>query len=152
MKCIEPRAKFARLSQCKKNFRVRPIGAKHHPLCKEFDMSARAARVALASLLLPLLAAPAVSLADSTDAMDACVRAFLASEVAKDRKVVVEKDFESVPRPLALSGLYKIEVVATGRESGKQVARIVCQADTKGTIVALNGKPTSAVAAVAQTD
>jgi hypothetical protein len=114
-------------------------------------MSARTARVALASLLLSVLAAPAVSLADSASAMDACVQAFLSSEVAKDRKVVVEKQFESVPRPLALSGTYKIEVLATGRESGKEVARIVCHADNKGTIVALNGKPTSAIAAVAQT-
>jgi sulfur carrier protein ThiS len=114
-------------------------------------MSARATRVALASLLLPIMGSPAISLADSTDAMDACVQAFLASEIAKDRTVVVEKDFESVPRPLALAGLYQIEVVATGRDSGKQVARVVCHADAKGTIVALNGKPRSALAAVAQT-
>jgi hypothetical protein len=123
----------------------------HHPLCQEFDMSARGTRAVLASLLLSVLAAPAVSSANSTNAMDACVQAFLSSEVAKDRKVVVDKQSESVPRPLALSGLYKIQVVATGRESGKEVARIVCHADGKGTVVALNGKPTSAVAAVAQT-
>jgi hypothetical protein len=114
-------------------------------------MSARAVRTALASLLLPLLAAPAVSIADPSNAMEACVQAFLTSEVAKDRKVTVDKEFESVPRPLALSGLYKIQVVATGRESGKEVARIVCHADNKGTIVALNGKPTRSVASVALT-
>jgi hypothetical protein len=114
-------------------------------------MSTRATRIAVASLMLSILAAPAVSLADPTNAMDACVQAFLSSEVAKDRKVTVEKEFESVPRPLALSGLYKIQVVATGRESGKEMARIVCHADDKGTIVALNGKPTRSVAAVALT-
>lgn len=111
-------------------------------------MLSRATRLAL-GVLLPLCAAPIAGFADSTTAMDACVKSFLASDAAKDRKVTVETRSESVPRPLALSGLYQIEVVATGRESGKQIARIVCHADTQGTIVAVNGRPASAVAAVA---
>jgi hypothetical protein len=115
-------------------------------------MSVRATRLALIAML-PIAAAPLVSFADSTNAMNACVQAFLASDVAKDRKVTVQKETDSVPRPLALSGLYRIEVVAKGRHSGQQVARIVCEADKKGNIVALNGRPTSApaVASVALT-
>lgn len=111
-------------------------------------MSARLARRAVAALIL---ATPVASFAETATAtaMDACVQVFLSSDFAKDRKVTVQKNLDSTPRPLALSGLYKIEVVAKGRESGKRVARIICHADQKGTIVALNGRPTSAVASLA---
>jgi hypothetical protein len=105
----------------------------------------RANRLALAAALLPVLAAPALSHADETTALNACVQTFLDSDLAKDRKVTVLKNADSVIRPLALSGLYRIEVVAKGRDSGKQIARIVCHADNSGTIVAVNGRPTSAV-------
>ena len=107
----------------------------------------RATRLAVIALL-PILATPLVSSADSSTAIDACVQAFLASDVAKDRKVTVRKETESVPRPLALSGLYRVEVIAKGRESGQQLARVVCHADTKGTIVAVNGRPSSTVASL----
>jgi hypothetical protein len=109
-------------------------------------MSARLVRLAVAAVVL---AAPVASFADSSVAIDACIKAFLSSDVAKDRKVTVQKNLDSVPRPLALSGLYTVEVVAKGRESGKQLARVICHADQKGTIVAVNGRPTSAVAALA---
>ena len=106
-------------------------------------MTIRTKGLALAALL-PLLVAPALSHADEASAMNACVKTFLESDFAKDRKVTVQTFSDSVPRPLSLSGLYKIEVVAKGRESGKQLARVVCHADSSGTIVALNGRPTSA--------
>jgi hypothetical protein len=107
-----------------------------------------AKRLALAAALLPVFAAPALVHADETSAMNACVKTFLDSDLAKDRKVTVQTNQDSVVRPLALSGLYKIEVVARGRESGKQLARIVCHADESGAIVAVNGRPTSAVSTV----
>ena len=109
-------------------------------------MSTRLSRLAVAALVL---AAPVSSFAGSDAALDACVQTFLSSDLAKDRKVTVQKLSDSVPRPLALSGLQKIEVVAKGRESGKELARIVCHADRQGTIIAVNGRPTSAVASVA---
>jgi hypothetical protein len=117
---------------------------------KEFEMSARATRLALVAML-PIVASPLVSFAGPTTAIDACVQSFLTTEFAKDRKVTVRTENQSVPRPLALSGLYRVEVVAKGRESGQQLARIVCHADAKGTIVAVNGRPVSAVASVAFT-
>jgi hypothetical protein len=106
----------------------------------------RLARLAVAALIL---AAPVASFADSAAAMDACLQTFLTSDLAKDRKVTVVKDMGPAPLPLTLSGVYKIEVVVKGRESGKQLARIVCQADQKGTILAVDGRPTSAVASLA---
>jgi hypothetical protein len=110
-------------------------------------MSTRLSRIAVAALVL---AAPVSSFAGANDAaLDACVQTFLSSDLAKDRKVTVRKLDEAVPRPIALSGLYKVEVIATGRETGKRLARVVCHADSKGTIVAVNGHPTSAVASVA---
>jgi hypothetical protein len=110
--------------------------------------SFRAKRLALAAALLPVIAAPTLVHADETTALDACVQTFLDSDLAKDRKVTVQKFSDSVVRPIALSGLYRIEVVAKGRESGKQIARIVCHADNNGAIVAVNGRPTSAVSPV----
>jgi hypothetical protein len=112
-------------------------------------MSTRLSRLAVAALIL---AVPVASFAGATDvALDACVQTFLTSDLAKDRKVTVRKNTEALPRPIALSGLYKVEVVATGRESGKRLARIVCHADSKGTIVAVNGQPSAAIASVAST-
>jgi len=106
-----------------------------------------AKRLALVALM-PVLAAPVLGHADEKSAMDACVKAFLDSDLAKDRKVTVQTYNDAVPRPLPLSGLYKIEVVAKGRESGRQIARVVCHADDNGQIVAVNGRPNTAVAPV----
>jgi hypothetical protein len=112
---------------------------------KESNMSTfTISRLSIAALL-PLLAMPSVSSADSTAATDACIQAFLSSDFAKERKVTVEKDSEPTFQPRNQSGLYTIEVVAKGRQSGKQVAHMVCEANTKGTIIALNGSPTSAL-------
>jgi hypothetical protein len=109
------------------------------------NVRTRAKRIALIALL-PVLAAPLLGHADEKSAMDACIKTFLTSDLAKDRKVTVQTNADSVPRPITLSGLYRIEVVARGRESGKQLARVVCHADNSGAIVALNGRPTSALA------
>jgi hypothetical protein len=106
----------------------------------------RLARLAVAALVLT---APVASFADSASAMDACLATFLNSDLAKDRKVTVLKDVDSKPLPLSLSGAYKIEVVAKGRESGKELAHIVCHADKKGTILAVNGRPATAAASLA---
>jgi hypothetical protein len=112
-------------------------------------MSARVSSLVLAALVA---AAPTATFADTrATAVDACIQAFLASDIAKDRKVTVQKDAYSMPRPIALSGLYQVEVVAKGRQSGQRLARIVCEADSKGQIVAINGRPASAVATVAAT-
>lgn len=100
----------------------------------------RAKYLAIAALL-PVLAAPVASQANSGAAMDACVQAFLTTDVAKDRNVVVQKDAQSLVGPISMSGLYKIEVVARGRQSGKQIGRVVCHANSSGQIVALNGRP-----------
>jgi hypothetical protein len=108
-----------------------------------------AKRLALAAALLPVLVAPALVHADETSAMNACVKTFLDSDLAKNRKVTVQTSSDSVVRPIALSGLYRIEVVARGRESGKKLARIVCHTNDSGTIVAVNGRPTSAVSVLA---
>ena len=102
-------------------------------------MSKLTHRVVLAALLA---AAPVASFAEGRlTVVDACIQAFLASDVAKDRKVTVKATSYAVPRPIALSGLYQVEVVATGRHSGEEVARVVCDANRKGQIVAINGRP-----------
>jgi|GEM_PF-4179810 hypothetical protein len=101
-------------------------------------------RLALA-LLLPAVTAPAAAHTGTNDAVDACIQTFLASDLAKNREVTVQKSSHSMPRPLALSGRTQVVVTATGRESGKQLARIVCDVDTKGNVIAVNGRPSSAI-------
>jgi len=95
----------------------------------------------LIAAAMPLFAAPMLAQASPSAAMEACVKAVLSSEVAKDRKVIVRKG--SIAGPIALSGTYQIEVVAKGRESGTQFARVMCHTDSRGMIVALNGQPIS---------
>jgi hypothetical protein len=150
MKSIEVSAKFARLSQCKKTPKLNPTKRFTQVHLKEFEMHIRnrAKRLALIALL-PVLAAPVLGHADEKSAMDACLKTFLESDLAKNRKVTVQTNADSVPRPLTLSGLYKIEVVAKGRDSGKQLARVVCHADSSGAIVAVNGRPSSATTVLA---
>ena len=55
-----------------------------------------AKRLALAAALLPVFAAPALVHADETTAMNACVKTFLDSDLAKDRKVTVQTNAEVI--------------------------------------------------------
>jgi predicted thioesterase len=105
----------------------------------------RASRLALAAALLPVLATPALSHADETIAVDACIQTFLDSDLAKGREVNVRRDEGSTTRSSARS--YNVEVVAKGHESGKQVARIVCRTDDSGTILAVDRPASPAVLA-----
>ncbi len=105
-------------------------------------MMLRLGRTALAVLALT----PVAGYAHSPDtAVDACIQAFLSTDIAKGRQVTVRTPQDYVPRPLALSGRYQVEVVAKGRESGKRVARLVCDVNARGMIVAINGRPAAAV-------
>ncbi|HEY8538643.1 MAG TPA: hypothetical protein VIL28_07230 [Steroidobacteraceae bacterium] len=105
-------------------------------------------RLALA-MLLPALTAPAAASAVTDHAVDACIQTFLMSDLAKNREVTVRKSSRVTPRPLAFSGRTRVTVIATGRESGKQLARIVCEVDAKGTVIAVNGRPAEAIPVLA---
>lgn len=107
----------------------------------------------LVAALLPLFAA--VTQADtisahSDAAMDACVNAFVSSSLEKERPYTVQKN-ESAASPLDQHArAYRIALTATGKTSGKKVAKATCVVDRSGVVLSLNGKPYSSTA-LAQT-
>lgn len=88
-----------------------------------------------------LLGAPLVSRADSSEqAIDACVQAFVAANLPKEQRVVVDKQ-NIVSGPLDVrSQTYRISLAATGATSGRQIARGTCIADRNGEVLRLNGR------------
>jgi hypothetical protein len=103
--------------------------------------------------LLPLFAAATQADtvgAHSDAAMDACINAFVSSSLEKERPYTVQKT-ESAASPLDLQArAYRIALTATGKTSGKKVAKATCVVDRSGVVLSLNGKPYSSTA-LAQT-
>jgi hypothetical protein len=97
-------------------------------------------RAILISVAMPLCMASALSVADSTTAMDACVKAFVSTSLAKDRSVAVRTE-SRMSSILTVRRPYAISLTATGKDSGKKLAKATCVADRNGTVLALNGKP-----------
>ena len=106
-------------------------------------------RNVLIAALMPLFAAPLASQADvaHTDvAMDACVNAFVASSLEKERPYTVRKQ-DTATTPLDLQArAYRISLTATGKHSGKKFAKATCIVDRDGVVLSLNGKPYSSAA------
>lgn len=92
-----------------------------------------------------LLSTPALSHASQEAALNACVKAFVSSSLEKDRPFTVQTR-ESAETPLDQQvRAYRIAVKATGKHSGKQVAKGTCVVDRNGVVLALNGKPYAGV-------
>lgn len=104
-------------------------------------------RPILAVATLALLGSPLASRADAAgQAMDACVQAFVAASLAKEQPVVVDKQ-NLVSGPLdAQSRTYKIVLIATGKTSGRQIAKSVCIASRAGEVIALSSRRPSQLA------
>jgi hypothetical protein len=90
---------------------------------------------------LALFGSPIASRADAdAQAMDACVQAFVAATLPKEQPVVVEKEnLASVPLDVQ-TRTYRIVLIATGKTSGRQIAKSVCIANRAGEVIALNGR------------
>ena len=95
----------------------------------------------LIAALLPLVAAPALSHAETiakTDAMDICVKAFVSNKLEKDRPYsVVTSDAKTFDPQ---SSTYLIALKATGKHSGKQFARATCVVGRDGVVLTVDGK------------
>lgn len=103
----------------------------------KFTKISKSLSIAAATLLL---AAPFTSQANSDEAMDACINAFVAANLPKEQSVRVRKE-EVAASPISVHARsYKIVVSAKGVESGKNLARGSCIVD-RGAVVSLNGKP-----------
>jgi len=88
-----------------------------------------------------LLASPLASRADAdSHAMDACVQAFVAANLPKEQPVIVDKETSVIGPVDAQTGTYRIVLIATGKTSGRQIAKNVCIANRAGEVIALNGR------------
>ncbi|HMN46159.1 MAG TPA: hypothetical protein PKE27_16390 [Povalibacter sp.] len=88
-----------------------------------------------------LLATPALSHASQDVPVNACVKAFVSTSLEKERPFTVQTE-ESVATPLDHAArAFRISLKATGKHSGKQVAKATCVVDRNGVVLALNGKP-----------
>jgi hypothetical protein len=100
----------------------------------------RAARPILAVATLALLGSPLAARADAAEqAMDACVQAFIAAHLPKEQPVVIDKRDVVNLRPDARRN-YRVVLTATGRTSGRQIAKGTCVANRDGAVIALNDR------------
>jgi hypothetical protein len=101
----------------------------------------RASRATLAVATLALLGSPLASRADAGEqAMDACVQAFVAANLPKEQRVVVDKLNSAIGPMDAQSRTFRIVLKATGTTSGREIAKGVCVTNRNGEVIALNGK------------
>jgi hypothetical protein len=101
----------------------------------------RTSRATLAVATLALLGSPLASRADAVEkAMDACVQAFVAANLPKEQRVVVDKLNSAIGPMDAQSRKYRIVLKATGSTSGRELAKGVCVANRDGEVIALNGR------------
>ena len=100
----------------------------------------RPLRGVLIATTLGVLALPAASRAGGLDqAMDTCVQAFVAKSLPKEQPVVVDKRHSANQALDSRSRTYRIILTATGRTSGRQLAKGTCVVDRTGAIIALDG-------------
>ena len=103
-----------------------------------------------ATTTLALLASPLASRADAvTQAMDACVQAFVAANLPKEQRVIVDTENFAISPLDAQSHTYRIVLIATSKTSGRQIAKNVCVANRAGAVIALNGRRPPQLATVA---
>lgn len=111
-------------------------------------MNTRTHAKALAiTIAAPLCMAASLSVADSDTAMRACVNAFVNTSLSKDHSVAVDAETAAPSALMPRSRSYSIVLTATGKQSGKRLAKATCLVDRDGTIIALNGKPLPVLAA-----
>lgn len=98
----------------------------------------------LVTALLPLLALPMLVQADARPdpQMDACIQAFVASNVEKERPVSIRK-FTAFENTLDLHARQQtIYLTARFKESGKKVAQATCLVNGDDVVLTVQGKPT----------
>jgi hypothetical protein len=92
---------------------------------------------------LPLFAAPVLSHAESATAkadatLDACVKAFVSTNFEKERPYSVVTTDTNHFDPQAAA--YRISLTATGKQSGKKLAKATCVVDRSGVTLTTDGK------------
>lgn len=99
-------------------------------------------RSLLFSALLPLIAAPSLSHAEARQvadaSFDACVKAFVSASIEKNRPYSLITSDASTYDPYATRQV--ITLKATGKSTGKQLAKAKCVVDRNGVTLTMNGK------------
>jgi hypothetical protein len=108
--------------------------------CIASTTASRSRMLAVLAATLLVNAAPA-SEAHDEDAMDACIKAFIAANLPKEQPVTIRKEGLASSPIEGLGRAYRISLTATGATSGKRLASGSCLVDRNGEVVALNGKP-----------
>ena len=108
--------------------------------------AARTTRTRALSLLTAslVLAAPLASEAQTEAAMDACIKAFVATSLSPGHPIRIQKDAYQPTASYGMSRAITISLTAQGATSGKQLAKATCVVDRSGAVIALNGKPVPA--------
>ena len=87
-----------------------------------------------------LLCVAGVSHAGSTQAIEACVKAFVAAKIPAEHPVNIDKSsIAAVPADL-MAQSYLVSLKATGATTGKAFASTTCHVSKDGTIIALEGR------------
>src|SRR3954463_10641470 len=87
-----------------------------------------------------LLCAAGVSHAGSAEAVDACVKAFVATKLPATYPVSIDRsNITAVPAD-SLARTFLVSLTATGATSGKAFATTTCHASKDGTVIALDGR------------
>lgn len=103
-------------------------------------------RTQLVTALLPLLALPTLVQAESADPqMDACLQAFVTSNVEKNRPVSVRKLVPFDTAAYQHTGPQTIYISAQLKNSGTRVAQGTCVIDGEKIVLTLNGKPAQTI-------
>ena len=87
-----------------------------------------------------LLCAAGVSHAGSSEAVDACVKAFVAAKLPAEHPVSIDKSSITATPADLFARSYVVSLTATGATSGKAFASTTCHALRDGTIIALDGR------------
>ena len=100
------------------------------------------ARTLLMSSVLSVFAAPLLAHAETVNradaSLEACVKAFVNTNFQKERRYSVVTSNTSSFDPQ--TSAYRISLAATGKESGKKLARATCTVDRNSVVLSTNGK------------
>ena len=87
-----------------------------------------------------LLCVAGVSHAGTTQAVEACVKAFVAAKIPAEYPVSIDKNsITAMPADL-MARSYRVALTATGATTGKAFATTTCHVSRDGTIIALEGR------------
>jgi hypothetical protein len=136
MKGIEPGTKSSRLATQEEWWMVIIV----YPRRLQQDLPMNTRKLLLVSAIVASTVVPAISIADDTAALNACIKTFVDKNLAKGQPVRVRTLPTLIP---STSQTGPSEFVITGKysDSGRLLARRYCTVDAKGRVIAMSDSP-----------